>query len=288
MKTLVIGGTGTVGSQVVALLRRRKADVRMMVRSEDKPVPDGVERAVGDLRKPETLAPVFRGVDAVFLLNALSQDETEQGLAAVRAAQGGSPHRIVYMSVALPRGSEHIPHFASKIPIEEAVGNSGLEYTILRPNNFFQNDYWFRDVILQDGLYPQPIGSAGINRIDVRDIADAAVHALFESDFVGQHVNLHGPDRLTGEDVARTYSRHLGREVRYGGDDLDAWAQQAKQMLPEWLVHDLRIMYDFFQKNGLVPEDRDQEQQRKAVGHEPRRFDAFVQEIVAMWTGAKV
>ncbi|WP_261301764.1 SDR family oxidoreductase [Paenibacillus andongensis] len=86
--------------------------------------------------------------DAIFLANALSPTETAQGLAAVEAAKRADVKKIVYLSVPMPEDSKHMPHFKSKIPVEEAIRQSGASFTILRPNNFFQNDYWYREAIL--------------------------------------------------------------------------------------------------------------------------------------------
>ena len=285
MTTLVIGGTGTVGSEVVASLSRRGDGVRCLVRSPEKAgaLPRGVEPATGDLEKPETLGPAFEGVEAVFLLNALSPHETEQGLAAVEAARSAGARRLVYMSVVMPRGSEHIPHFRSKIPVEQALRESGIPYTILRPNSFFQNDLRYREAITRYGVYPQPIGPKGMNRVDVRDIADVAVAALSTAGHEGREYPIHGPEAMNGEEVARTWGHYLGREVRYGGDDLDAWEQNARRVLPEWMARDLRIMYRYFQENGFAPSDEELGTQRRVLGREPRSFDSFAAEVAPTW-----
>jgi uncharacterized protein YbjT (DUF2867 family) len=282
---LVIGGTGTVGTQVVLALVAAGQRVRVMTRSADKlgTLPREAEGVTANLEEPATLPPAFKGVDGVFLLNALGPNETEQGLAAVRAATQAGVKRLVYMSVVMPPGCETIPHFASKMPVEQAVKDSGIPWTILRPNNFFQNDFWLRQAIVSYGVYPQPIGGVGLNRTDVRDVADAAVKALTRRGFDGRTYDLHGPDLLTGEGVAAIYSRHLDREIRYGGDDLEAWEAQAKQMLPESIVHDFKIMYAFFQKHGMKASAADLQETRDIAGHEPRSFAAFVQEVAPHW-----
>jgi uncharacterized protein YbjT (DUF2867 family) len=66
MKTLVIGGTGLVGSAVVKELLHRKADVRLMVRKQDKSVLKGVEVAIGDLLDPPAVATALDGVDQLY------------------------------------------------------------------------------------------------------------------------------------------------------------------------------------------------------------------------------
>ena len=285
MKTLVIGGTGTVGSMVVAGLLKEGAKVRVMSRSPEKlkKLSAGVEGYRADLDDPETLRAAFEGIDSLFLLNAVGPGETDEGLAAVSAAKAAKVRKIVYMSVFMPEGSEKIPHFRSKLPVEKAIRESGIAYTILRPNNFFQNDLWLKSAIIGHGIYPQPVGTKGINRVDVRDIADCAINALTKSGHEGLTYEIHGPDALTGEAIAGIYTKYLGREVRYGGDDLDTWAERSKGMLPEFLIADMRIMYQFFQQNGMIAAREELEKTGKLLNRKPRTFDAFVKEISLDW-----
>ena len=283
MKVLVVGGTGMVGSAVVAQLRANGVEPRVMTRSAEKAarLPAGTAHVVADLEKPATLPAAFAGVDGVFLLLPVSQTETVQGLAGVEAAQAAGLRRIVYMSVGMPPGSDVVPHVASKIPVEQAVQASGIPWTILRPNNFFQNDLWLRDAITTYGVYPQPLGPRGLNRVDVRDIGEAAANALTRN--IGGIVPLNGPRGLTGDDTARVYSEILERPVRYGGDDLDLWEKQASAMFPPWMVHDFRIMYDYFIRNGAHASGSDFAAQQHLLGHAPRPFEAFVSELAKDW-----
>ncbi len=287
MRILVIGGTGTVGSQVVRELLARKAEVRVLTRSGDraKGLPAGAEGVIGDLLDPGTVRSVFKGIDSVFMLLAVSATETHEGLMAVNGMRMAGVKRIAYMSVHNLDQALHLPHFGSKLPIETVLKTSGISYTILRANNFFQNDYLFKDAMITHGVYPQPIGDVGLSRVDVRDIAEAAAIVLTTPGHEGQTYNLVGPDVHTGKSTAEVWGRALGKTIAYGGNDLDAWEQQSLQFLPAWMVFDFKLMYSFFQDKGLTSTRSDIERQTKLLGHSPRNFEDFAMETARLWKG---
>jgi uncharacterized protein YbjT (DUF2867 family) len=282
---LILGGTGTVGSAVVRGLLARGEEVRVLTRSPERAaaLPEGAQAVIGDLADPATYEQAFAGTDRLFLLNAVVNTELQEGLAAVNEAKRVGASRIVYLSVQDVDAGPHVPHFASKLAIENALHASGIPSTILRPNNFYQNDLWYRDVIMQYGIYPQPIGDVGLSRVDVRDIAEAAVNALTQDGHEGKTYTLAGPEALTGETTAAAYARAAGREVRYGGNDLAEWSRQALQMLPGWMVYDFALMYALFQSRGLRATDAQLDETVAVVGHAPRSFDDFAAETVAGW-----
>jgi uncharacterized protein YbjT (DUF2867 family) len=280
-KIVVIGGTGTVGSQAVKELLKRGADVRVMTRSANRiaDLPNGVEGVVGSMLEPESLAPVFEGVGRLFLITPLDRDETAQGIDAVDAALAAGVRRIVYLSVHHADKALTIPHFVSKLPIEGVIQASGVEYTILRPNNFYQNDLAVLDAI-RAGVYPHPSGTLGMNRVDVRDIAEAAAIALTEPGHTGKTYSIVGPQAWTGADIAATLSRHLGIPVNYAGDDLKAWSSQMRAFMPGWLVRDLEIMFQHFVNNGLLATQSEIDELTLMLGHAPRSYDAFIKEVL--------
>jgi uncharacterized protein YbjT (DUF2867 family) len=285
MKVLVIGGTGTVGTEVVSALLARNADVRVMTSSQEKlrTLSKGVQGVVGDLLRSETLRDAFKGIERVFLLTPISPQETKEGLNAVQAAKESGVKRIVYMSIFRLEDIPQAPHFADKLPIERAIKESGIPYTIIRPNNFYQNDNWFKQGLLEQGVYAQPIGNSGVNRVDVRDIAIAAANALLNEGYTGKTFPLVGPDSVTGESAAKTYSKYLGREIAYAGDDLQSWGEQAKQMMPDWMVKDLKIMYKHFDEKGLKATPEQIAQTEQILGSKPRTFEEYVKETAQTW-----
>jgi uncharacterized protein YbjT (DUF2867 family) len=284
MSILITGGTGTVGSAVVKALAGKGADIKVLTRDPAKLKPAaGVTAVQGNLLEAATVRRAFAGVDSVFLINAVSQTEASEALLAITGMRLARVKRVVYLSVHHAEKAAWLPHFGSKVGVEAALRVSGIPFTILRPNNFYQNDYWLKDAILQHGVYPQPLGGAGVSRVDVRDIAEAAAIALTTGGHEGQSYDLVGPEAVTGESTAKSWSAALGKPIAYAGDNLDAWEKQQLQYLPEWLVFDLRYMYEHFQKNGLIASAEAIARQTKLLGHAPRAFDAFAQETAAAW-----
>jgi uncharacterized protein YbjT (DUF2867 family) len=285
MKVLVVGGTGTVGSQVARELLARGVEVSVLTRSAEKSgkLSPGIRGVTGDLLDPKTVRSVFAGQEGVFLLNPVSATEAHEGLMAVNGIRMAGVKRLAYLSVHNVDAAPHLAHFGSKIAVEFALKASGVALTILRPNNYYQNDYWFRDALQKFGVYPQPLGGVGVSRVDVRDVAEAAAIALTAGGHEGQTYNLVGPQPCTGVSTSEAWGRALGKKITYAGDDLDAWEAQSLQYLPPWMVFDFRLMYDFFQKSGLKATAADVDRVTKLLGHTPRSFENFAAETASAW-----
>jgi uncharacterized protein YbjT (DUF2867 family) len=286
MKHLVLGATGTVGTAVTRELVARNQQVRVLTRDPKKAEHLGpsVEVMQGNLTDTKTLAKLYDGIDGVFVLNALGLEEVAEGMLAVSAARDAKVKRIVYMSVHQIEQAPWLPHFGGKIGVEAAVRASGAQWTILRPNNFYQNDQWYRDALLKYGVYPQPVGKQGISRVDIRDIAELAARALTEDGHGGNTYDLVGPRPLSGDESARLWSEALGKDIKYGGDDLEAWEQQNLAWFPAWLVYDFKRMYAYFQEGNFKATDAEIANLTKALGHPPRKYEDYVRETAAEWT----
>jgi len=280
MTTLVIGATGNVGRPTVAGLLAKGESVRALSRSEDNlaKLPDGVEGFVGDLETGSGLAEACAGAEKLFLITNNGETESARGLKAVEAAKAAGVKHIVFLSVGNPAKEPVIPHYLAKLPIEEAIRNSGADYTFLRPNFFMQTDLSIVSVAKEHGVYAMPIGSVGNNRVDTRDIADCAVRVLTEDGHAGADYYLHGPDTVSGPTAAEVYAKHFGREVFYGGDDVDAWGKPVEAFLPPWLLDSLKKMFLAQQLNGGVADAAAVSASADAVGHPLRTFDEFVAE----------
>ena len=283
MKILVTGGTGKVGAQVVEELQKRKADIRLLVRKEGATTPKGVEVAIGDLLDPVSVQKALHGVDKLYLLNAVAPDELTQGLIAYDLAKGLKLKHIVYHSVFRVDHFKDVPHFASKLAIENALREFDVPFTIIRPNYFSQNDATLKDALTKAGIYPMPLGPVGISAVDIRDIAEATAIALTSDGHFGKTYNLNGPEVLSGPKMASIWSGLLGKEIRYSGDDMDAFEEQMRKRAPSWSAFDIRMMFQGYLERGFVAEAGDIETLTQLLGHPPRRYEDFAAETAVIW-----
>jgi uncharacterized protein YbjT (DUF2867 family) len=284
MKILVVGGTGNVGGEVVKELIRRNADVRLLVRKEGASEMKGVEVRIGDLLDPVSVANAMDGVDKLYLLNAVVPDELTQGLIAYDLAKRLKLKHIVYHSVFAVERFRDVPHFASKLAIENAIREFDVPFTIIRPNYFMQNDASLKDALKKTGVYPMPLGTVGISAVDVRDIAEATAVALTTDTHFGKIYNLNGPELLSGPKVASIWSTLLGKEIRYAGHDMDAFEEQTRKRAPSWSAFDIRMMFQGYLERGFAAETGDVETLTRLLGHAPRPYEDFAKETAALWS----
>lgn len=91
---LITGGTGTLGRQVVPLLRAAGRDVRVLSRHGREPG-DGVEYLAGDLFEGKGIEPALEGVETVLhLAGGPKGDEVATRNLVEAASRAGVQYRV--------------------------------------------------------------------------------------------------------------------------------------------------------------------------------------------------
>lgn len=287
MTILVTGATGRVGRQVVQQLVQRGSKVRVLVRDPAKAdFPAGVEVAKGDLLDIDALRSAFKGVRTLFLLNAVAGDEFTQALVALNIARESGVDRVVYLSVIHADRFVNVPHFAVKSGAERMIHEMGFSATILRPAYFIDNELRIKDVILNHGIYPMPIGGKGVAMVDIQDIAEVAALELIRRDQAQdklpvETINLVGPEILTGASAAAIWSDVLGRPVVYAGDDPTGFEQNLSAFLPRWMAYEMRLMAERYVTDGMLPEAGDVERLTQILGRSLRSYRDFATKVAS-------
>src|SRR6185437_16120909 len=99
--------------------------------------------------------------------------------------------------------------------IEEAVRESGLAWTILRPGGFASNACAWAESVRAERAVAAPFGDVGIPVIDPADIAEVAAVALREDEHTGCVYELNGPAAVTPRQQAEAIGAALGEPVRF-------------------------------------------------------------------------
>jgi uncharacterized protein YbjT (DUF2867 family) len=285
MKILVTGGTGNVGGAIVRELLKRAAEVRVLARKQPEAgkLPAGVEVAIGDLLDPVSVELAMQGVDKLFLLNAVVTDELTQALIAYGIAKRVGLKHVTYLSVLKVDQFRDVPHFASKLAVENALREFGVPYTILRPGYYIQNDANLKDALTGPGVYPMPIGTTGIAAADVRDIAEAAAISLTEDGHDGQTYDVVASTMISGPGNAALWSKLLGKEIKYTGHNFDQWEQGMRARMPSWSAFDLRMMFQGYFDRGFASTETEVARLTKLLGRAPRGYEDFAIETAKLW-----
>lgn len=255
---LITGAAGKTGRAVIrALVAEGQAVAALVRRHEQAAVVKalGAERVVvGDLRDEVVLAQALQGARAVYHIPPnMHPEELTIGLKLMAAARTAGVAHVVYHSVLHPQ-TEKMPHHWQKLRVEEALFESGLDFTILQPAVYMENWLAQRDAIGQ-GRYPVPYAATTrLSYVALADVAAAATAVLTEGQrHMGATYELVGTPPLSQHDVAAVFAAVLGRPVEVEEVPRAVWRAQAVAAgLSAYAVETLLAMFAYYEQFGLV------------------------------------
>jgi uncharacterized protein YbjT (DUF2867 family) len=219
---VITGATGNVGSPLVQILTAAGEDV--------VPVSRHGEGHQADLTKPETLKPALDGAKAIFLLTSadfLAGGNLQDVIDVIKAA--GVPRVVLLSSQGV--GTKRHPSVH-----EDAVTQSGLEWTILRPGNFASNAFQWADSIRTDRTMAAPFADVALPAVDPTDIAAVATAALRDSSHAGAIYTLTGPAAISPRQQAEVIGTALGEPVHFTELSRDQAQARMVKFMPEPVV----------------------------------------------------
>ena len=242
MKCCVIGGTGFVGSRLVARLANAGYRVTVPTRDPERcrhlrvlPTVSGIR---ADIHAPETLRSMLEGADTAINLVGILNEPGRDGAGFRRAhveltqkligacSTAGVRH-LVQIS-ALNATSPDTPdpetshYLRSKGEAEAVLRASGLNWTILQPSVVFGPGDSFlnrfagllRSVPL---AFPLAMPGARFAPVHVDDVVEAIIRVLDQPAAFGHTFQLYGPETYTLRELVELVAETMGLRRRVIG-----------------------------------------------------------------------
>ena len=198
----------------------------------------GIEVVEGDYNDRESLAKALAGAEKYLLISSTGGDEERlaQHLNAIAAAKEAGVGHILYTSIT-EADTNTIGFSWIHRDTEEAIRQSGLAFTILRNNWYFENATAGLDAALEHGAIVGGTGEGRIGYASRADYAGAAAAVLTGAGHEGKVYELTGDAAITQAELAAEVSRQAGRPVHYVDQSQDEYRKTLEGFgLPEFLV----------------------------------------------------
>lgn len=206
---LVVGASGTVGSEVVNLLKAQGHQVRA---TSSQPSTD-LSTVQVNLATGEGIKKAFEGVDKAFFLSPPGYADHYKMLSPlIQEAKRQGLKKVVLMTAMGANASDETPFRRAELELEK----SGLTYNIVRPNWFLQNfnTFWVQGIREQGKIF-LPAGKAKTSFIDAKDISAVVATLLTTNKFDNRDFDLTGPEAVDHDEVAAEISKVTGKNVTY-------------------------------------------------------------------------
>ncbi|MFM0351474.1 NmrA family NAD(P)-binding protein [Paraburkholderia sp. RL17-347-BIC-D] len=232
----LIGVTGQVGGVTARLLLANGCDVRAVIRNPDKAsmlLEQGYEVSLADLRDTQSLAQAFQKTEGVFVMLPMSCDpstdfsEAHEIVSSLHdAIVTAQPGKVVCLSTI---GAQVLqPSLLTQARyLEEALSKLPMPVAFVRSAWFMENALCDVEPARESGEIPsflQPVGRM-IPMVATADIGRVISETLMEEWDGLRIIELEGDRRISPNDIAETFDRLLGRQVRPKLVPRDEWEE---------------------------------------------------------------
>ncbi|HWE89116.1 MAG TPA: NAD(P)H-binding protein [Pseudonocardiaceae bacterium] len=261
---VVTGATGNIGRPLVRALAAAGERVTAVSRQAAE-LPDGVSHRRADLAEPESLRPALDNAEAMFLFPGGADPD---GIVDVVEASGV---RSVVLLSSL--GAATRPQLYGQFrAYEDAVAQSGLEWTVLRPGLFDSNTFLWAETVRTQRTVFAPFGDLGLPAIDPADIGEVAAALLTAGEHVGKIYELTGPTPITPREQTAAISEALAAPVRFFEQSRAQAREQMLRFMPEPIVDaSLAVLGGPSDAETAVSPEV-----QRILGRAPRSFAAWV------------
>lgn len=273
---LLTGVTGKTGQHVLDCFIASKIPIRVFVRDTQRLHSEALRDSqivIGDMGDIESVRRACNGIETAFLLMSNTRKQAQIEKTFIDVAINSGVSRIVNLSASGADIHSSVELDRIHGEVEEHLKQSGLHFTIIRPNYFMQNLLHSADTISNEGRVFLPFGSAKTGMIDVRDVASFIFHVITEPGHIGQTYELTGPELLSFQDAASLLMKVLGKPIVYVDEPIEQFRSRLLNWdSDEWFVDTVSEMFKELAKGSDAKLTKTFEQ---ITGAPPRRFIEF-------------
>lgn len=226
---LVTGASGHLGRLVVEQLLASGADDRIVAGTRRPEVLSDLAARGVEVRRVDfdddlaSLTTAFTGVDRLLIVSTDAIDRPghrlEQHRRAVQAAKAAKVGHLLYTSMSRPAAANPMILAHDHRETESVITHSGISWTILRHNWYFENLVGSLPWAISSGTWSDATGDARVAYVARRDCARADAAALASTETASSVRDVTGPELLSAADLAHILSEVSGKPVRAVAQD---------------------------------------------------------------------
>ncbi|MBL0881770.1 MAG: SDR family oxidoreductase [Chitinophagaceae bacterium] len=249
---LVTGATGTFGNNIAKALLKKGIAIKAASFDHTEKLKEILGKEVittkYDLNDPSSFDQLLEGVKSIYLVAPSGSHQfSEQIIPLLLKAKEYSVEHIVLTTVLGADANPNSSHYKA----EKALKESGIPYTIMRPNFIFQNfinyDLW----AIKKGMIYLPTGDGTTSYNDIRDVAQAIANVFeYPHPHYGKTYSITGAEALSHKKMAEIFTTVLGRPIQ----NVNPTEEEYKQTLydfgiPQPMVDFLAVLYSYIKLN---------------------------------------
>lgn len=281
MKILVSAANGQTGRHIIAALSARPGPPTIRGLDVTTVAIDGVEGLLGDMNDPTVLAEAVAGMDAVIHYGPpMHPREVAIGTGMIDAAKAAGVRRFVFVSVIHPEIDDLMNH-KSKLAIEAYLINSGLDWTVLRPQHYMQNIDVKRAIADRNLVMPYPVSTV-LGHVDMRDLAEVVAKVVMEPGHLYATYDISADAPLSVTDICAAIGAACGCPIEAVEIDPYELVEIIRQHWPEPLsdysVDALHRLFGYYARHGI---QGNANVLSWLLGRPPRTFAAYIADSIS-------
>ena len=239
---IILGATGQVGSAIVDFLRKKKVDIRAVIRNAEKASDlkrKGVEVAIADYFDLNALSDAVKDAEMIFVITPETGQsdnvlrDTKKILENYRKAIERSEIKSI---VGLSSGGAHFEKYERDTGnllmsnmLEHEFSSLPINQVFVRPSYFYSNWIMSADMAKESGVLPSFYSTdLKMEMNSPTDVAEFIANKITEGINKSELIELVGPEQYSANDVAAVMTKFFDREVKAQEIPREQWDDTLK------------------------------------------------------------